>query len=243
MADWPKGAMMQDRRRIYLWCCSVAVTLITACVALHNKVEGNWAIAAYPTGIILVADTICRTWSTTKLRIWHIASVVICIALSFVAFFISPTAIALHQPISPLLDRSTEMMGWKTIDARVADEQRIMGGPSKAFVGGINYRMPSQLAFYMPGQPVTYSLFLNIRTSNYMFWEDPNLRIGSNAVIIDDAERPDSLDACRAVFRKVKLAQPIVMTSDAFDSPYRIIMIYRCYDFKGYDYKKWRDGW
>ena len=49
---------------------------------------------------------------------------------------------------------------------------RPMGGDP--FVFGINYRMPSEAAFYLPGRPQTYSLFLNYKASEYMFWEDPD---------------------------------------------------------------------
>ena len=40
------------------------------------------------------------------------------------------------------------------------------------FVFGINYRMPSEAAFYLPGRPQTYALFLHYKASEYLFWEN-----------------------------------------------------------------------
>ena len=68
-------------------------------------------------------------------------------------------------------DRTNELHGWKQMAARVTQEKAAMGGDP--FVFGINYRMPSEAAFYLPGRPQTYALFLNYKASEYLFWENP----------------------------------------------------------------------
>jgi len=149
----------------------------------------------------------------------------------------------LHLKANDKLDRSLEMYGWRETAARVDRERTALGGPSKAFVFGINYRIPSQLAFYLPDHPTTYSLALHERASNYMFWESPNRRIGDNAVFVNDADGLDGLPECRAIFSRVEVQPPIRIRRWPYSDPIRVLQVYRCYGFKGYDRKRWQDGW
>ncbi len=117
-----------------------------------------------------------------------------------------------------------------------------MGGDP--FVFGINYRMPSEAAFYLPGQPRTYSLFLNYKASEYLFWEDPAALEGRDAVFLNDTDNQDHFDDLRAVFAHVEPQPPLrVFRRPPYTAPIRTIQIVRCYGFKGYDIKKWQDGW
>ncbi len=83
-----------------------------------------------------------------------------------------------------------------------------MGGDP--FVFGINYRMPSEAAFYLPGQPQTYALFLNYKASEYMFWENPDALKGRDAVFINDTDTQDHFDDLRAVFARVEPQPPLL---------------------------------
>ncbi|MDR3710500.1 MAG: glycosyltransferase family 39 protein [Capsulimonadaceae bacterium] len=228
---------------LYLWCCSVSVTIVTAIVSLHNKVEGNWAAAAYVTGIILIGASIAMSWTNRRLRFWHGISLAFSILLSATAFAMPLLFSALHSKPQKKLDRSTEMQGWRELASRVDRERAALGGPSKAFVFGINYRIPSQLAFYLPGHPVTYHLALHDRASNYMFWENPNSRIGQNAVFVNDGNDGDGVPECRAIFARVEVLPDIDIHRRPYADPIRTLQIYRCYGFKGYDRKRWQDGW
>ena len=192
----------------YLWCCSMSVTLVTAFVSLHNKVEGNWAVAAYVTGIILIGASVALSWNRPRTRLWHTASLAFAVLLSTAAYVMPQIFGDLHLNPDQKLDRSTEMYGWRETAEIVDRDRELLGGPSKAFVFGINYRIPSQLAFYLPDQPATYQLALHDRPSNYMFWEDPNRKIGYNAVFVNDSDGLDGLQECRSVFARVEVQPP-----------------------------------
>ncbi|HEY3329326.1 MAG TPA: glycosyltransferase family 39 protein [Capsulimonadaceae bacterium] len=228
---------------LYLWCCSAPVTFITACVSLHNKVEGNWAVAAYVTGIIMIAVAMAHSWKRMGMRVWHITGIVLSLTISTAAFIMPWLIGTLHVKADAKIDRSTEMVGWKSMASRVADERESLGGAAKCFVFGFNYRLPSQAAFYLPDKPITYSLALHARANNYMFWEDVNKRIGDNAVFINDSETTEGLDECRAIFDKVEVAKPIDIYQAPYAKPIRTIQVFRCHGFKGYDRKRWQDGW
>jgi 4-amino-4-deoxy-L-arabinose transferase-like glycosyltransferase len=226
---------------LYLWCTSVTVTLVTVAVSFHNKVEGNWAVAAYVTGIVMIGAAIADSWLRPGPRIWHSAGIALSLLLSTVAFVMPQLARPLH--LKSKMDRATEMVGWRQLASRVAAEQSALGGPAKCFAFGLNYRLPSQLAFYLPGQPVTYSMALDARANNYMFWEDPNKRIGDNAVFVNDSDDTDGLKECRAIFQRVDVAPPLSIWESPYKEPIRTVQVFRCYGFKGYDRKRWQDGW
>ena len=109
---------------------------------------------------------------------------------------------------------------------------------------GINYRMPSEAAFYLPGHPQTYALFLNYKASEYLFWEDPKALVGRDAIFLNDTDNQDHFDDLRAVFTRVEPQTPLLVSRNPpYTTPIRTIQIVRCYGFKGYDIKHWQDGW
>lgn len=244
MPRWDDKAAGEKRDAwLYLWCLSATVTIVTAFVSLHNKVEGNWAVAAYVTGIIMIGVAIVNSWHKPGPRRWHIAGIVFSVILSTVAFIMPWLIGTLHIKTNAKIDRSTEMVGWREMATRVQSEQQNLGGPSKCFVFGLNYRLPSQMAFYLPGQPVTYSLALHARANNYMFWENVNQRIGDNAVFVNDGDPTEGLAECRAIFDHVVPAEPIVIHEWPYKDPIREVQLFRCWGFKGYDRLRWQDGW
>ncbi len=111
------------------------------------------------------------------------------------------------------------------------------------FVFGVNYRMPSEAAFYLPGQPQTYSLFLHDRANEYMFWENPAKLQGRDAVFVNDSDTSDHFDDLRAVFVRVVPQPPLCIYRAPYTKPIRTLQIVRCYGFRGYDPRQWQKGW
>lgn len=238
---WQRGAKEGDEARLFLWCLTVVVFGATLLVSLRSKVEGNWAVTAYVTGIILVADILWRAWERRQMA-WPSFNIGLAIVLSAVTLF-PGLLYGLGLKFSdPTLDRTNELYGWRQMADRVAEERAAMGGDP--FVFGVNYRMPSEAAFYLPGQPETYSLFLHDRANEYMFWENPTLLKGRNAVFINDSPTPDHFADLRTVFRRVVPQSPLrVFRDPPYAQPIRIIQIVRCYGFKGYQVRHWQRGW
>jgi hypothetical protein len=124
---------------------------------------------------------------------------------------------------------------------RVEQEKNAMGG--NPFIFGINYRMPSELAFYLPGHPQTYCLMLDDRGNQYEFWENANLLVGRNALMINDDKSPDHLEDARQVFSRVEVEPSLSIYRAGIAQPIRYIQIFRCYGFKGYSREKWQNGY
>ena len=238
-----RGLRQGEDGILFLWCVSGVVFAATVAVALRSKVEANWAVAAYITGLILVADVFVRTWRSgfvgrLLVSLSGLMAVIIAVAALFPNLLY---AVGVHFP-RPTQDRTNELYGWRTMAARITQERAVMGGVP--FVFGLNYRMPSEAAFYLPGQPQTYSLFLNYKASEYMFWEDANALKGRNGIFLNDTDNQDHFNDLRAVFTRVEPQPPLlVYRNPPYRAPVRTVQIVRCYGFKGYDSKRWQDGW
>jgi len=232
------SAFVTDGRQ-FLWALTITPFAVTLLVALRTRVEANWAAAAYITGLILVADWLVNHWRAQKLRSAVVASVALALIISGMAIFYPAYP-------KPLWKRTNDLYGWKELARQVQREESGMG---QCFVGGLNYRMASELAFYLPAHPTTYCLFLRSRYNEYMFWDDPDARIGQNAVIVNDLadekadEKAQALAALRAVFGRVDAAPELKLYRAPYRAPMRVIQIYRCYGFKGYNPAVWHNGY
>lgn len=255
---WRRGAKERDDAILFLWCPTVVVFAATVLVSLRSKVEANWAVAAYITGLILVAAVLVRVWRAWNERtrgssqlvwrwlgvIWVILNVGLAALLATAALFPNTLyrfGMKFHKPSQ---DRTNELYGWQSLGRRVSQEEAAIGGTP--FVFGTNYRMPSEAAFYLPGQPQTFSLFLHDRNNEYMFWEEPQRLVGRNAVFISDVEAlsPGQLDDLKSVFTRVEPQPPLVIHRDPpYAKPIRTLQIVRCFGFKGYDAHQWQVGW
>ncbi|MGO8670876.1 MAG: glycosyltransferase family 39 protein [Capsulimonadaceae bacterium] len=250
-----RGLRERGSALLFVWSMSAVVFVATAVVSLRSKVEANWPAAAYVAGVMLLAIALRDLWRSGRpgRRAWAVAALALAAMMSTIAYFPQGIyAVATFGKRDPAValapyakvDRINELYGWRTLAARIAAERRAMGGDP--FVFGINYRMPSEAAFYLPDRPQTYSLFLNDRANQYMFWEDERALIGRNGIFVDDSDTPDHLDDLRAVFRRVDVEPPLLVHRNppyGPTTPIRTVQITRCYDFKGYDVRRWQQGW
>jgi hypothetical protein len=239
-----RGVKERDEAFLFLWCPTVAAFAAIIVTALKSKVEGNWAVDSYVSGLILTAAVLVRCWESRVIgkRVWVGASVALAVILASVALFpglLYGVGIKFSKPDN---DRTNELYGWRTLADRVTQEKAAMGGAP--FVFGLNYRMPSEAAFYLPGRPQTYALFLNYKASEYLFWENQSALKGQNAIFLNDTDNQDHFSDLRAVFARVEPQPPLrVYRNPPYKAPIRTIQIVRCYGFRGYDIKRWQDGW
>ena len=262
-----RPAKEYDNPIVFLWCMSLIPFGATFVTALKSKVEGNWAVDAYVSGIILVALVFMRLWQwrpnlgwvwnwvrrakarklilvclNASKRTWVTLACFLAIILSIVPLFPNLLyGVGVKFP-NPTQDRTNELYGWRTLAERITQEKAAMG--SDPFLFGINYRMPSEAAFYLPSRPQTYALFLHYKASEYLFWENPDTLKGRDAIFLNDTDNQDHFDDLRAVFARVEPQKPLLIyRNPPYAEPIRTIQIVRCYGFKGYDVKHWQDGW
>ncbi len=248
IAAGAKEAKVGHDNAVFLWCASAVPFAAVIATALHSKVEGNWAVAAYISGLIAVAVVWVRLWERRAGwgralgRAWVGGGVSLAVVLASAALFPGLLYSAGLKFPHAADDRTNELYGWKALAARVQAERQAMG--TDPFVFSINYRMPSEAAFYLPDHPETYALFLNYKASQYLFWENPDALKGRDAIFLNDTDTQDHFGDLRAVFTRVEVQPPfLAYRNPPYAAPIRTVQIVRCYGFKGYNRQKWQDGW
>ena len=239
---WGKGNY--SGRSLFLWCPTIVVFGATALLSFTSKVEGNWAVAAYPTGVILTAAFVVQMWGSGSIakRVMVVASAIIAAFIS--SFFLTP------QPYYRLGlmpngvpgDRTNELYGWDALGEHVA--QVLNTESPGTFVFSVNYKIPSELAFYLPGRPQTYSFFLHDRPSEYEFWENPKRMVGRNGLFVIEGDSIDRLPELETVFHHVTVLPPfnVYRPLPYGIKPIRTLQLAYCTGFRGYNQKHWVEG-
>lgn len=226
----------------YLFLTSFPMIAGFALLSLHTRVYGNWPCAGYLTACVLCAALFSKAKDksgSSKRRgvrpiwVWSVASSFFLTALVF-------THLLFHiLPIPGQMDRTVyEVRGWKELGLKVGDTQRAMPDPRNTFLFGLRYQIASELAFYVPNNPLTVSINRWSRPNVYDFWWQDGDLIAQDAVgVLYDG---DSRGRLREVFDRVD--SPVVFhVYSPYDdqnkldnrTPITTFYIYRCYGFKG----------
>ena len=126
--------------------------------------EGELARPAYPAAFLAAA----ALWAEAPRR--RLAAAALASAAAGTLYL----HLALVLPALPFPAADDVTRGWHELAARVAEEVRRL--PAPAFVMGCSYKPASELAYYLPGRPVTYAQnAMGEPGLAYGYWEDPAL--------------------------------------------------------------------
>jgi undecaprenyl-diphosphatase len=151
----------------FLFYFSIPVMGFFLLKALQGKVQPNWAMFGYITGIVAAVRFSINDRS--KIRRVFFST---CIGL---ALFV--TAVSHYPSIARLpqnLDPSARLRGWKELGIEVSKISEQTSDPSDYLIFSDSYQMASELAFYVQGNPETFSINLGRRMDQYDLWPDIN---------------------------------------------------------------------
>ena len=125
--------------------------------ATRRRPEANWPAVAYvPATLALVAHARSRRWDR-----WLNAGIAVAGTMTLVTYVNTFVPIL---PISARRDPVARASGWDDL------AREVQAVTSSRFIAGNRYQEASELAFYLPGQPRTFSLNLGSRSNQYDFW-------------------------------------------------------------------------
>jgi len=171
----------------------VAIVLLS----LHQRVHPNWSAPFYSTGFVLLG-----AWAAgalegpTRLRGWFRPGLgvgFLLVALTY-AFPIA----ARYTPLGgSRIDPTARIRGWSELGESVGRVLARSDRSGPTFVVALDRQVASELAFYVPGHPVTFHWSDGPVTSQYHLWPPPLDRLGEDALIVVSQEAlPDALTAC-----------------------------------------------
>ncbi|GAB4388503.1 MAG: glycosyltransferase family 39 protein [Thermodesulfovibrionales bacterium] len=214
----------RTERWSFLFWFSVPMLLFFLAKSIQGKVQANWAMAGYLTGLLAFSSRYLRDFGRAgKARKALVATAVsMSLILSAVAHFTAE----LHFPRG--MDPSQKLRGWKPLGAEVSAIKADLGGLQ--FIFSDSYQVASELAFYVEGHPRTYCVNLGRRMNQYDLWPGPWGLLNYSAIFVTMNDSP--LD--ERVRRAFESCQKRLF--DAHDRKGRDIReysIFLCRGFKG----------
>ncbi len=172
-----------DGQRTFLWCMSVPMFVLFLGLSLKTKVQLNWPVAAYLSGLVLAAAWLTRQWQS-PVAWWRRLSRGTILFASFLGLAVT---VLMHHTewvypwLSPhtnprRFDPTCRLRGWRTLAGevdRLRSELRAKGVEPVLAASG--WALPGEIAFYLPDHPTVYSFGLAMggRHSQYDLWR-PN---------------------------------------------------------------------
>ena len=203
--------------------------------SLHQKVEANWAAPAYIAAAVATgawADELLARLSDRPQRRRLIGTILVVLLPGWltiaVAHFpgILPT---LGIPLPPNANPTARLMGWNELGIAAG---RLLGtDPAKeTFLLSESYQIASELAFYVPSQPLVYNVNLGRRMNQYDIWGGLDQRRGQDALYVTggDWETPHPLHVACEAMSKVQ-----VVHVSRHGQPIRSFSIFRCQQYRG----------
>lgn len=153
-----------DEKGKFLFWYSAPVFIFFIVKSWQGKVEPNWGMMAYITGLIALSrDWFARYAVLSRAKRGIVAfGFLMALALTMVALYAGDLGV----PVK--LDPSARLKGWEGVASAADMAARELGEP--LFIASNTYQAASEMAFYMEGNPVTYNINIGRRMNQYDLW-------------------------------------------------------------------------
>lgn len=193
--------------------------------SFQGKVQANWALTGYITGLIAFSACYMRDFGSLRrgTRILTASAVLLALAVTLLAHF--PSILNLPEKKDPTI----RLVGWRELGREASRAYGEVTEDGPAFVFSDSYGLASQLAFYMEGNPVTYCVNLGRRMNQYDLWPGFDDFFGRNALFVRTKEKDlpaeirDAFASCDREVVEVTTKQKKAVKFTFF----------KCYDFRG----------
>ncbi|MDD3313756.1 glycosyl transferase, partial [Pseudodesulfovibrio sp.] len=227
----PIGAFDQKYRNalqaaLFFWPLWGFITLW----AIHSKTEANWTAAAFMGASILGGAGLMSWWDAPRRKNRGRAVLVGGAALLVMLMYASPLL-----PLPDGINITNRLKGWQSLGREVGLAMQGFDDPARVFVFSDEYDITSELAFYTPGQPLTYCAWVFDRRMNqYDLWPGPDKdKIGWDAVLVRERWfEGDTHPLIAKMFAAVGPPRHIHSTAEGRD--YRKFTLRACKDYNGF---------
>ena len=137
------------------------------------------------------------------------------------------------SPFLPVsLGKGEAVYGWKELAFTVEGVRQKMETETPIIIG-YEYKTASELAFYLPDRPETFSNnFVAEKGLSYDFWSNPNEYKGRNAIFVyDQRVRYKNPQYLEKFFERVEQEPELKITKRG--KKVTTFHIFRCYNYKG----------
>jgi membrane-associated phospholipid phosphatase len=218
--------LRREKEGAFLFWFSVPVIGFFLLKSIQGKVQANWALPAYITGI--VAFSVYYLKKLLRDGKWWRIMAAIALVIAFIVTSLAHYPETLNLPVT--LDPTARLVGWKELGSEVSALYEQMSLNNPVFIFSDRYQVSSELAFYGKGHPVTYCINLDRRMNQYDLWPSFHMFIHYHAIFVrtGDGAIPEKV---AAAFHKVE--KKVFTAYTKKHAKIRDYSIFICYDFKG----------
>ncbi len=218
--------LRKEQEGSFLYWFSIPVIIFFLLKSIQAKVQANWAMPGYVTGIIAFSVFYMRSFSSGRKskKILTGAAILVALFITSVAYYSS------ILPIPAEIDPTSRLKGWEDLGKEVTPVYEQMSLKKPVFLFSDRYQVSSELAFYVKGHPVTYCVNLNRRMNQYDLWPGFDNLLHYDAIFVrtGNGKVPAKI---AAAFQKVEKKAFTAYTKS--HAEIRDYSIFLCYDFKG----------
>ncbi len=204
---------------------SLPLMLFLIPAAAKSWVKMNWTAPAF-IGFFIAAAAYYREHAASRkwVRLWGRASfyfllgtfLIACVAVLSMRFYFG---------------KGDYFSGWPELAEKI---QEMRGGMDRPyFIAGLEYKIPSELAFYLTDHPETVGgHVVGLDGLQYRYWADPDTLVGRDAIIIAYA----STKGCKDQELMLQYFESYELNFFALERggrPGRVYCIYRCQNYRG----------
>ncbi len=165
--------------------------------SFHTRIYANWAAMSYVAGIILCANALEWSGHTVReagKRLLRLRLRRLWIAMGVLVFTLMYAQNLL--PLPPQYNPTVRLKGWNDLGHKLEALQQSLPNPDKVFYFSKSYDITAALAFYAPGQPITYCADFGRRMNQYDLWPTPEDKKGWDAIYVqkDTSIKPQLVD-------------------------------------------------
>lgn len=206
-------------------------------LSLFMKIQGNWPIAAYPSGFVLLGWLIQE--SKSGIYRWTFAGIVLSVFLTSVVFMIPVLQSHAWGPHVPYKSNPfRHNIGWEQLEPALL---RVGYRPDQDALLSDKYQTVSELSFYGPEQKLAHFFnLMGVRKNQFSYW--PKMKENKGKCFFVVVENIPHLNESHLKERYLEQLAPyfgsirFVETAPLF-SAYGVFakgaLIFECEDFKG----------
>lgn len=213
-----------DKGALMFW-FSVPVMVYFLYKSSRGKVEANWAMTGYITGLFAFSEVYVKGFLNARP-----ARKALITAAFMVAGFLFVFAHYTEEfGLKPSLDPTARLRGWKELGVEVSEIRKELKSEGPHFIFSDSYQTASELAFYVEGHPVTYCANFGRRMNQYDLWPGFEGLIGWNAVFVKIGEGPMP-DALAGAFARYESR---TLRAEGPGGLLRVYTVFTAYGFRG----------
>jgi len=217
--------LRNQKEGVFLFWFAVPVIVFFLLKSLQGKVQANWALPGYITGIIVFSGFYKTFYSEGRgKKILIITALLLSVIVTSVAHYPS----ILNLPVKK--DPTSRLRGWEVLGSEVTKIYDRMSGARPVFIFSDRYQVSSELAFYVKGHPVTYCVNLGRRMNQYDFWPGVTTLLHYDAIFVRIGDTQLPVKVANA-FQRVE--KTVFTAYTGKHKKIRDYSLFLCHDFRG----------